>query len=90
MNLVNQIVDKHLVLANGDFDVVRHVVRSLFIFIFFYSFQIIPVEGHQKVNGEPQKSCGEVLHEIIISKYVFTSVSPQVLFGFQWVKLFER
>ncbi|KAK2865666.1 hypothetical protein Q7C36_001722 [Tachysurus vachellii] len=32
------------------------------------ALKIIPVEGQQKVNGEPQKSCGEVLHEIIISK----------------------
>ncbi|MCJ8749170.1 hypothetical protein PDJAM_G00173310, partial [Pangasius djambal] len=32
------------------------------------ALKIIPVEGHQKVNGEPQKTFGEVLHEIIISK----------------------
>uniref|UniRef100_A0A3P8TJS7 Serine/threonine-protein kinase haspin n=1 Tax=Amphiprion percula TaxID=161767 RepID=A0A3P8TJS7_AMPPE len=33
----------------------------------FY-FQIIPVEGSEKVNGENQKTLGEILHEIIISK----------------------
>ncbi|TSO98519.1 Serine/threonine-protein kinase haspin [Bagarius yarrelli] len=32
------------------------------------ALKIIPIEGHQKVNGEPQKTFGEVLHEIIISK----------------------
>ncbi|XP_053474761.1 uncharacterized protein haspin [Ictalurus furcatus] len=32
------------------------------------ALKIIPVEGHQKVNGEPQKTFGEILHEIIISK----------------------
>lgn len=31
-------------------------------------FQIIPVEGSEKVNGEDQKTYGEILHEIIISK----------------------
>ncbi|KAM9314923.1 uncharacterized protein haspin [Pholidichthys leucotaenia] len=30
--------------------------------------KIIPVEGTEKVNGEDQKTCGEILHEIIISK----------------------
>ncbi|PIO25761.1 hypothetical protein AB205_0111440, partial [Aquarana catesbeiana] len=29
---------------------------------------IIPIEGSQKVNGEPQKSFAEILPEIIISK----------------------
>ncbi|XP_055364319.1 uncharacterized protein LOC114861828 [Betta splendens] len=29
---------------------------------------IIPVEGSEKVNGEDQKTFGEILHEIIISK----------------------
>lgn len=32
------------------------------------SWQIIPVEGSDKVNGEEQKTFGEILHEIIISK----------------------
>ncbi|XP_062376524.1 uncharacterized protein haspin isoform X2 [Sardina pilchardus] len=32
------------------------------------ALKIIPVEGKQKVNGEDQKSFGEILHEIIISK----------------------
>ncbi|KAF3852099.1 hypothetical protein F7725_005454 [Dissostichus mawsoni] len=30
--------------------------------------EIIPVEGSEKVNGEDQKTYGEILHEIIISK----------------------
>lgn len=50
-------------------------------------FQIIPVEGHQKVNGEPQKTFGEVLHEIIISKYVFTLVNSKVFVGFSVGKM---
>lgn len=33
-----------------------------------FQLQIIPVEGSQKVNGEQQKTFGEILHEIIISK----------------------
>ncbi|KAK1792709.1 hypothetical protein P4O66_012632, partial [Electrophorus voltai] len=32
------------------------------------ALKIIPVEGCQKVNSEPQKTFGEILHEIIISK----------------------
>ncbi|XP_031415214.1 serine/threonine-protein kinase haspin-like [Clupea harengus] len=32
------------------------------------SFLIIPADGKQKVNGEDQKSFGEILHEMIISK----------------------
>ncbi|KAM3624007.1 uncharacterized protein V6R79_018060 [Siganus canaliculatus] len=32
------------------------------------ALKIIPVEGNEKVNGEDQKSFGEILHEIIISK----------------------
>ncbi|XP_016111219.1 uncharacterized protein [Sinocyclocheilus grahami] len=32
------------------------------------ALKIIPVEGSQQVNGEHQKTFGEVLHEIIISK----------------------
>ncbi|XP_051558307.1 uncharacterized protein LOC127443631 isoform X2 [Myxocyprinus asiaticus] len=32
------------------------------------ALKIIPVEGNQKVNGEQQKTFGEILHEIIISK----------------------
>nr|XP_020457852.1 serine/threonine-protein kinase haspin-like [Monopterus albus] len=32
------------------------------------AFKIIPVEGSEKVNGEDQKTFGEILHEIIISK----------------------
>ncbi|XP_051560961.1 uncharacterized protein LOC127445153 isoform X3 [Myxocyprinus asiaticus] len=32
------------------------------------ALKIIPVEGNQKVNGEHQKTFGEILHEIIISK----------------------
>ncbi|XP_076867245.1 uncharacterized protein LOC143518570 [Brachyhypopomus gauderio] len=32
------------------------------------ALKIIPVEGCHKVNGEPQKTFGEILHEIIISK----------------------
>ncbi|KAM4603370.1 serine/threonine-protein kinase haspin [Polymixia lowei] len=32
------------------------------------ALKIIPVEGDEKVNGEDQKSFGEILHEIIISK----------------------
>ncbi|XP_055061405.2 uncharacterized protein haspin [Misgurnus anguillicaudatus] len=32
------------------------------------ALKIIPVEGSQKVNGEDQKTFGEILHEIIISK----------------------
>ncbi|KAL2084129.1 hypothetical protein ACEWY4_019647 [Coilia grayii] len=32
------------------------------------ALKIIPLEGTQKVNGEDQKSFGEILHEIIISK----------------------
>ncbi|XP_068178237.1 serine-rich adhesin for platelets [Antennarius striatus] len=32
------------------------------------AFKIIPVEGSEQVNGEDQKTFGEILHEIIISK----------------------
>ncbi|XP_034713945.1 serine/threonine-protein kinase haspin isoform X1 [Etheostoma cragini] len=32
------------------------------------ALKIIPVEGSEKVNGEDQKTLGEILHEIIISK----------------------
>uniref|UniRef100_A0AAY4ACK2 Serine/threonine-protein kinase haspin n=1 Tax=Denticeps clupeoides TaxID=299321 RepID=A0AAY4ACK2_9TELE len=32
------------------------------------ALKIIPVEGKEKVNGEHQKTFGEILHEIIISK----------------------
>ncbi|XP_035515303.1 serine/threonine-protein kinase haspin [Morone saxatilis] len=32
------------------------------------ALKIIPVEGTEKVNGEDQKTFGEILHEIIISK----------------------
>ncbi|XP_018551377.1 LOW QUALITY PROTEIN: uncharacterized protein haspin [Lates calcarifer] len=32
------------------------------------ALKIIPVEGSEKVNGENQKTFGEILHEIIISK----------------------
>ncbi|XP_017270392.1 serine/threonine-protein kinase haspin [Kryptolebias marmoratus] len=32
------------------------------------ALKIIPVEGREKVNGEDQKTFGEILHEIIISK----------------------
>ncbi|XP_029921060.1 uncharacterized protein haspin isoform X3 [Myripristis murdjan] len=32
------------------------------------ALKIIPLEGNEKVNGEDQKSFGEILHEIIISK----------------------
>uniref|UniRef100_A0A3P8TN75 Serine/threonine-protein kinase haspin n=1 Tax=Amphiprion percula TaxID=161767 RepID=A0A3P8TN75_AMPPE len=32
------------------------------------ALKIIPVEGSEKVNGENQKTLGEILHEIIISK----------------------
>ncbi|XP_071431451.1 serine/threonine-protein kinase haspin [Pithys albifrons albifrons] len=32
------------------------------------ALKVIPVEGTEKVNGEPQKSFGEILPEIIISK----------------------
>ncbi|KAM6940659.1 serine/threonine-protein kinase haspin [Xenentodon cancila] len=32
------------------------------------ALKIIPVEGDEKVNGEDQKTFGEILHEIIISK----------------------
>ncbi|TRY81491.1 hypothetical protein DNTS_033320 [Danionella cerebrum] len=32
------------------------------------ALKIIPVEGSQQVNGEEQKTFGEILHEIIISK----------------------
>ncbi|XP_072526162.1 uncharacterized protein haspin [Salminus brasiliensis] len=32
------------------------------------ALKIIPVEGSEKVNGEVQKTFGEILHEIIISK----------------------
>ncbi|XP_016145045.1 uncharacterized protein haspin [Sinocyclocheilus grahami] len=32
------------------------------------ALKIIPVEGSQQVNGEQQKTFGEILHEIIISK----------------------
>lgn len=32
------------------------------------ALKIIPIEGSQKVNGEPQKSFAEILPEIIISK----------------------
>ncbi|XP_075318467.1 uncharacterized protein haspin [Odontesthes bonariensis] len=32
------------------------------------ALKIIPLEGSEKVNGEDQKSFGEILHEIIISK----------------------
>ncbi|XP_042572151.1 uncharacterized protein LOC109089823 isoform X4 [Cyprinus carpio] len=32
------------------------------------ALKIIPVEGSQQVNGEHQKTFGEILHEIIISK----------------------
>lgn len=34
----------------------------------FFFFQVIPLEGSEKVNGEDQKTFGEILHEIIISK----------------------
>lgn len=32
------------------------------------ALKVIPVEGSEKVNGEAQKTFGEILHEIIISK----------------------
>ncbi|KAL7404280.1 hypothetical protein ABVT39_012438 [Epinephelus coioides] len=32
------------------------------------ALKIIPVEGSERVNGEDQKTLGEILHEIIISK----------------------
>nr|XP_057938662.1 uncharacterized protein haspin [Doryrhamphus excisus] len=32
------------------------------------ALKVIPVEGNEKVNGEDQKTLGEILHEIIISK----------------------
>ncbi|KAM9769567.1 uncharacterized protein haspin [Menidia menidia] len=32
------------------------------------ALKVIPLEGDEKVNGEDQKSFGEILHEIIISK----------------------
>ncbi|KAJ0033092.1 hypothetical protein NQD34_000199, partial [Periophthalmus magnuspinnatus] len=32
------------------------------------ALKVIPVEGSEKVNGEDQKTFGEILHEIIISK----------------------
>ncbi|XP_061686772.1 uncharacterized protein haspin isoform X2 [Syngnathoides biaculeatus] len=32
------------------------------------ALKVIPLEGSEKVNGEDQKTFGEVLHEIIISK----------------------
>ncbi|KAK7929249.1 hypothetical protein WMY93_005644 [Mugilogobius chulae] len=32
------------------------------------ALKVIPVEGSEKVNGEEQKTFGEILHEIIISK----------------------
>ncbi|KAK1885863.1 Serine/threonine-protein kinase haspin [Dissostichus eleginoides] len=32
------------------------------------ALKIIPVEGSEKLNGEDQKTYGEILHEIIISK----------------------
>ncbi|XP_061563533.1 uncharacterized protein haspin [Cololabis saira] len=32
------------------------------------ALKIIPIEGDEKVNGEEQKTFGEILHEIIISK----------------------
>ncbi|XP_042249682.1 uncharacterized protein haspin isoform X1 [Thunnus maccoyii] len=32
------------------------------------ALKIIPLEGSEKVNGEDQKTFGEILHEIIISK----------------------
>ncbi|XP_057699502.1 uncharacterized protein haspin [Corythoichthys intestinalis] len=32
------------------------------------ALKVIPLEGSDKVNGEDQKSFGEILHEIIISK----------------------
>ncbi|KAG7458739.1 hypothetical protein MATL_G00223850 [Megalops atlanticus] len=32
------------------------------------ALKIIPIEGSQKVNGEDQKTFGEILHEVIISK----------------------
>ncbi|XP_055014329.1 serine/threonine-protein kinase haspin isoform X2 [Boleophthalmus pectinirostris] len=32
------------------------------------ALKVIPVEGSEKVNGEGQKTFGEILHEIIISK----------------------
>ncbi|XP_061627146.1 uncharacterized protein haspin isoform X3 [Phyllopteryx taeniolatus] len=32
------------------------------------ALKVIPLEGNEKVNGEDQKTFGEILHEIIISK----------------------
>ncbi|KAJ8399330.1 hypothetical protein AAFF_G00413680 [Aldrovandia affinis] len=32
------------------------------------ALKIVPIEGIQKVNGEDQKTFGEILHEVIISK----------------------
>ncbi|KAJ8339792.1 hypothetical protein SKAU_G00344250 [Synaphobranchus kaupii] len=32
------------------------------------ALKIVPIEGRQKVNGEDQKTFGEILHEVIISK----------------------
>ncbi|KAI1887759.1 hypothetical protein AGOR_G00193660 [Albula goreensis] len=32
------------------------------------ALKIVPIEGSQKVNGEDQKTFGEILHELIISK----------------------
>lgn len=29
--------------------------------------KIIPIEGHQEINGEPQKQFGEILSEIVIA-----------------------
>lgn len=47
----------------------KYMLRSICIFNWLkFHFQIIPIEGSKKVNGEDQKTFGEILHEVIISK----------------------
>lgn len=42
------------------------------------SSQVIPIEGTEKVNGEDQKTFGEILHEIIISKYEMQKITKTI------------
>lgn len=50
------------------------------------SSQVIPIEGTEKVNGEDQKTFGEILHEIIISKYEMQKITKTIRV---WLFLFD-